>query len=274
MEGPDSDKELDKNDPDDIEHLEMKTDRRDRKRELRTQKKWEEEMRKEQRRGGRNLRIFKSKDAEKAGDAWEQHETELGPWKTYEEAATEDDIGLTIRYIDKIQDALGREQFPEETPTPLNLGLMRMFKLWSFRHIKHFPELAPAMYIKFSSRFDGGKFNEEQIRTLRAEGLSGHIHLLSDTAFDLDNFTPSEYCSAETHNLEASQEPVYITFFNDNYLTLKLRRELVFANFDDDDIPWNVPSLFTYYGISEKYMVDKEQQEEEQWETEEEGVIE
>ncbi|KAF5707551.1 hypothetical protein FMUND_11027 [Fusarium mundagurra] len=279
MEGPDSDKQLDENDRDDIVYLEMKIDRRRRKRELRAQKKWEEEMRKKREKYREQMneesreerrkepqKIQVCEDAEKAEGAWEQHKKELGPLKTYEEVATKDDIGLTIRYIDEVRDALDRAQSLEETPTALNLGLIRIFK--------HLPELAPAMYIKFSSRFDGGKLNEEQIRTLRAERLSGHIRLLSDTAFDLDNFTPPEYCSTKTHNLGAIQEPVYIQFFNANYLTLKIRRELVFANFDDDDIPCNAPSLFTYYGISERYMVEKEKQEEEEWETEEESVIE
>lgn len=133
----------------------------------------------------------------------------MRPWKTYDEAVTKEDIGLTIRHIDGVRDALDRVQSLENTPTPLNLGLMRIFKLWSFDHIKHLPSLAPAMYIKFSSRYDGGKLNEEQIRTLRAKKLSGHIHLLSDTACDLDKFTPPEYCSTETHNLGAIKELVY-----------------------------------------------------------------
>jgi hypothetical protein len=57
-------------------------------------------------------------------------------------------------------------------------------------------------------------------------------------------------------------------------LTLKIRRELVFANFDEDDISWNAPSLFTYYGISERCTVDKEKLGEEESETDEESVTE
>ncbi|KAF5599163.1 hypothetical protein FPCIR_2559 [Fusarium pseudocircinatum] len=285
-EGPDSDKELDKNDSYGIQFLEMKIDRRARKRELRTQKKWEEEMRKKREKyreqmneGSREERRKEpqkivSEDAEKAGHAWEQHKTEPGPLKTYEEAATEDDIGLTIRYIDKIRDALDEAQSPEETPAPLNLGPTRTFRLWSFDHIKHFPELTPTMYIKFSSRFDWGKINEEQIRTRRAEKLSGHIHLLWNAVFDLDDFTPPEYCSTKAHTLGTSQEPGYIQFFDDDYLTLKIKCETVYTNFDLDDIPWNAPSSFTYYGISENYMADNEELEEEEWKTEEESVIE
>ncbi|KYG13633.1 hypothetical protein FVEG_17654 [Fusarium verticillioides 7600] len=130
------------------------------------------------------------------------------------------------------------------------------------------------MCIKFSSRFDGGKLNEEQIRTLRAKKLSGHIHLLSDTAFDLDKFTPTDYCSTKTHNLGAIREPAYVQLFNENYLALKIRRELVFANFDIDDIPCNAPSRFTYYGISERCTADKEKLGEEESETDEESVTE
>ncbi|KAF4433765.1 hypothetical protein FACUT_8056 [Fusarium acutatum] len=283
----DSDNELDRNDPFDIEYLEMKLDRRDRKTELQAQKKWEAEMRKksekyrqqineklreEKRKEAQKIKVHE--DAEMAGDAWRQHKNKLRPWKTYEEVATEDDIGLEVRHVDEIQDTLDRAQSLEETPTPLDLGLMRMFKLWSIDHIKHCPyELALTIYIEFSSWFDWGKFNEEQIRTLRAKKLPGHIYLLSETVCDLDNFTPPEYCSTKTHNLGTSQEPVYIQFSNDNYLTLKISRETVFTNCEEH-IPWSAPSLFTYYGISGRYMVDKEKQEEEQWETEEDSVIE
>ncbi|KAF5962281.1 hypothetical protein FBULB1_14340 [Fusarium bulbicola] len=232
----DSDNELDSNDPSDLDYLEMKMDRRDRKRELRAQKEWEEEMRKKR----------------------EKYREQMNE-KTREEVATKDDIGPVIHYINEIREALDRAISLEETPTPLNLGLMRIFKLWSFDHIKHFPyEVAPKMSSKFSSKFDGAKFNEEQIRTIRAKKLSGYIHLLSDTAFDLGKFTPPEYCSTKTHNLGSNQEPA-----RDHIFELGI-----------DDIPWNAPSLFTYYGISERYMVDKEKQEEEEWETEEESVIE
>ncbi|KAF5534642.1 hypothetical protein FNAPI_12300 [Fusarium napiforme] len=286
-EGPDSDKELDKNDPLDIEYLYMKMDRRDRKRELRAQKEWEEEMRKksekyreqmneklreEKRKEAQKIKVYE--DAEKAGDVWRQHKRTLRPWETYEEVATKDGIELKMRYINEIQDALDMAQSLEGTPTPLNLGLMRMFKLWSVDHIKHCPyELAPTMYIEFDSEFDWDKFNQEQVRTLRAGKLSGHIYLLSDDVCKIDNFTPPEYCSTETLNLGTSEEPVYVQFFKDNYLTLKISRETVFANCEED-IPWNAPSFFTYYGISEKDMVDKEQQEEEQCETDEESVLE
>jgi len=215
--------------------------------------------------------------AEKSGHLLRQSKEEQRPWKTYEEVARKENLGLAIRYIDEIRNALDRAQSLEKTPTPLNLGLMRTFRLWSFDHIKHYDcELAPTMYIKFSSKFDRGKFNEEQIRTQRAKKLSGRIHLFSNIVFDLGNFTPPEYCSTKTHNLGTSQEPVYIQFFNDNYLTLKVRRETVFemSDYDEDDIPYNAPSFLTYYGISETCMVDKAKQEGEQWETEEESVIE
>ncbi|KAF5251766.1 hypothetical protein FANTH_3376 [Fusarium anthophilum] len=287
-EGRDSDNELDSNDPSDLDYLEMKMDRRDRKRELRAQKEWEQDMRKkrekyreqmnekvreDKRKEAQKIKVYE--DAEKAGDIWRERRKEIRPWKAHEGVATKDDIGPVMHYINEIRDALDRVISLEETPTPLNLGLMRIFKLWSFDHIKHFHyEVAPKMSIKSSSKFDGAKLNEEQIRTIRAKKLSGYIHLLSDTAFDLGKFTPPEYCSTKTHNLGSNQEPVYIQFFNDNYLTLKIRRETIFSNWDIDDIPWNAPSFFTYYGISERYLVDKEKQEEEEWETEEESVIE
>ncbi|KAF5534408.1 hypothetical protein FMEXI_11309 [Fusarium mexicanum] len=282
-EGRDSDNELDRNDPSDLDYLEMKMDRRDRKRELRAQNKWNEEMRKkrekyteqmneEKRKEAQKIKVYE--DAAKAGDFWRECRKEIRPWDTYEEGAEEDDIRLEKRYVDEIRATLDRAQSLEETPAPLNLGLMRMFKLWSVDHLKHCPhEVDPSMYIEFSSSFDYGQFNEEQIRTMRAEKLSGHICLLSDTVNLLDNFTPPEYCSTKTHNLGTSKEPVYIQFLDDNYLTLKISRETVFKK-REEEVPWIAPAFFTYYGISERHMVAKAKQEEEQWETEEESVIE
>jgi hypothetical protein len=56
--------------------------------------------------------------------------------------------------VSKIKDALARAQSIDETPKPLKLGLMRMFKLWSIDNIKHCPyELAPARYIEFDAPF-------------------------------------------------------------------------------------------------------------------------
>ncbi|KAF5571406.1 hypothetical protein FPHYL_442 [Fusarium phyllophilum] len=218
----------------------------------------DEKLREERRKEAQKIEVYEN--AEKAGDVWRQRKRELRPWETYGEVAAEDDIGLETRYVNEIKGALDRAQSLEEESTPLKLGLMRMFKLWSVDHIKHCPhELAPTMYIEFSSEFECGEFNQEQIRTLRAEKLSGHIYLLSDDVCDIDNFTPPEYCSTKTHNLGTSEEPI--------------SRETVFSSCEED-IPWNTSSFFTYYGIWERYMDEREKQEEEQWESEEESCIE
>ncbi|KAI1024896.1 hypothetical protein LB504_009693 [Fusarium proliferatum] len=208
-----------------------------------------ETLREKRRKEAQKIKVYE--DAEKAGDVWRQHRRALRPWKTYEELATKNYIALEMRYVNEIQSALDQAQSLEEMSTPLNLGLTKTFKLWSIDHIKHCPyQIAPSMYIEFSSRFEYGEFNREQIQTLRAEKLSGHIYLLADTV-----------------------QPVYIQFFNDNYLTLKISREMVFRHCEGK-VPWIAPSFFTYYGIYEKYMVDEEKREEEQWETDEESVIE
>ncbi|KAI1045380.1 hypothetical protein LB505_014197 [Fusarium chuoi] len=290
-EGRDSDKDIDKNDRGDMVYFEMKRDRLARKRELCAQKKLDEKMRKEsdkynekfreqmnerlreeRRKEAQKIKVYE--DAEKAGDVWRQYRRALRPWRTYEELATKNDIALEMRYVNEIQGALDQAQSLEEMSTPLNLGLTKTFKLWSIDHIKYCPyQTAPSMYIEFSSWFECGEFNREQIQTLRAEKLSGHIYLLADTVREIDHFTPPEHCSTKTHNLGTKEEPVYIQFFNDNYLTLKISRETVFR-YCDEKVPWIAPSFFTYYGIYEKYMVDEEKREEEQWETEEESVIE
>ncbi|EWZ30782.1 uncharacterized protein FOBCDRAFT_281463 [Fusarium oxysporum Fo47] len=158
--------------------------------------------------------------------------------------------------VSEIKDALARAQSIDETPKPLKLGLMRMFKLWPIDNIKHCPyELAPTRYIEFDAPFYEN---------------SGHMYLLAEDVCSIDKNTPPEYRSTKTHNLGTSEEPVYIQVFDDNYLTLKISRETVFSNCEED-IPGNAPSFFTYYGICERYMVDKEKQEYEEWETEEES---
>ncbi|KAL9564894.1 hypothetical protein ACKAV7_011346 [Fusarium commune] len=192
IDGRDSDKDIDENSPVDLMHSEMKQNRRDRKRELQSQKKLEAEMRKmrkmreqikeqmreEMRKKAAKIKVFA--DAEKAGDIWKQRRKELIPWKTYEEVTTKVDIELEMHYVNEIKDALARAQSIDETPTPLKLGLLRMFKLWSIDHIKHCPyELAPARYIEFDAPFyEWDDFTEEQRLTLRAERNSGHIYLL------------------------------------------------------------------------------------------------
>ncbi|CVL01355.1 uncharacterized protein FPRN_11644 [Fusarium proliferatum] len=210
-----------------------------------------ETLREKRRKEAQKIKVYE--DAEKAGDVWRQNRRALRPWKTYEGLATKNDIALEMRYVNEIQSALDQAQSLEETSTPLNLGLIKTFKLYS--------------------RFEYGEFNRGQIQTLRAEKLSGHIYLLADTVCEIDNFTPPEHCSTKTHNLGTKEEPVYIQFFNDSYLTLKISRETVFRHCEEK-VPWIAPSFFTYYGIYEKYMVDEEKREEEQWETEEEIVIE
>ncbi|SCO91859.1 uncharacterized protein FRV6_15987 [Fusarium oxysporum] len=165
-----------------------------------------------------------------------------------------------MHYVNEIKGALARAQSIDETPTPLKLGLMRMFKLWSIDHIKHCPyELAPTRYINFDAPFyEWDSYSQEQRLPLRAERNSGHMYLLAE-----DSIAAPQLITWE-------QEPVYIQFFDDNYLTLKISRETVFSNCEED-IPGNAPSFFTYYGICERYMVDKENQEYEEWETEEES---
>ncbi|KAG7409996.1 hypothetical protein Forpe1208_v011299 [Fusarium oxysporum f. sp. rapae] len=135
-------------------------------------------MREEMRKKAAKIKVFA--DAEKAGDIWKQRRKELIPWKTYEEVTTKVDIELEMHYVNEIKDALARAQSIDETPTPLKLGLLRMFKLWSIDHIKHCPyELAPARYIEFDAPFyEWDDFTEEQRLTLRAERNSGHIYLL------------------------------------------------------------------------------------------------
>ena len=185
---------------------------------------------------------------------------------------TNEDIELEMHYVNEIKGALARAQSIDETPTPLKFGLMRMFKLWSIDHIKHCPyELAPTRYINFDAPFyEWDSYSQEQRLPLRAERNSGHMYLLAEGVCIIDKNTPPEYRSTTTHNLGTSEEPVYIQFFDDNYLTLKISRETVFSNCEED-IPGNAPSFFTYYGICERYTVDKEKQEYEEWETEEES---
>ncbi|KAJ0147903.1 Uncharacterized protein HZ326_9422 [Fusarium oxysporum f. sp. albedinis] len=198
----------------------------------------------------------------KSRDTWRQRRKELRPWKTYEEVTTKKDIELEMHCVSEIKDALARVQSIDETPPPLKLGLMRMFNLWSIDHIKHCPyELAPTRYIEFDAPFyEWDNYSQEQRLPLRAERNSGHLYLLAEDVCSIDKFTPPEYRSTKTHNLGTSEEPVYIQFFDDNYLTLKISRETVFSNCEED-IPGNAPSCFTYYGIRERYMIDKEKQE-------------
>ncbi|EXL96107.1 hypothetical protein FOIG_11651 [Fusarium odoratissimum NRRL 54006] len=207
----------------------MKQERRDRKRELRTYKKWEDEkgkmrqqIREQMRKEAQEIEVYE--DTGKAGVTWKQRRKELRPWKSYEEVTTKENIELEMHCVSEIKDALARVQSIDETPTPLKLGLMRMFKLWSIDHIKRCPyELAPTRYIEFDAPFyEWDNNSQEQRLPLRAERNSGHI------------------------------------------------RETVFSNCEED-IPGNAPSLFTYYGICGRYMVDKEKQEYEEWETEEES---
>ncbi|KAH7259344.1 uncharacterized protein BKA55DRAFT_592100 [Fusarium redolens] len=167
-----------------------------------------------------------------------------------------------MRYVNEIKNALIRAQSIDETPTPPKLGLMRMFKLWSIDHIKHCHyELDPARYIEFEAPFyEWDDCSEEQRLTLRAEKNYGHIYSLSEDVCQIGNLMPPEYRSTKTHNLGTSDKPVYVQFFDDNYLTLKISRQTVFSN-HEGDIPWDAPSSFTYYGICERYMVKKARQE-------------
>ncbi|KAF5711486.1 hypothetical protein FGLOB1_4989 [Fusarium globosum] len=242
VEGRNSDKDIDKDDRDDMVYFgEMKLDRLARKREL---EQMNETLREKRKKEAQKIKVYE--DAEKAGDVWRQHRRALRPWKTYEELATKNDIALEMRYVNEIQGALDQAQSLEGTSTPLNLGLMKTFKLWSIDHIKHCPyQIAPSIYIDVSSRFEYGEFNREQIQTLRAEKLSGHIYLLADTVHEIDHFTPPEHCSTKTHNLGTKENPVYIQFFNDNYMTLKISRETVFRHCEEK-VPWIAPSFFTY----------------------------
>ncbi|KAI1048869.1 hypothetical protein LB506_005229 [Fusarium annulatum] len=124
VEGRDSDKDIDKDDRDDMVYLEMKLDRPARKREL---EQMNETLREKRREEAQKIKVYE--DAEKAGDVWRQNRRALRPWKTYEGLATKNDIALEMRYVNEIQSALDQAQSLEETSTPLNLGLIKTFKL-------------------------------------------------------------------------------------------------------------------------------------------------
>ncbi|KAF4337968.1 hypothetical protein FBEOM_8130 [Fusarium beomiforme] len=203
-------------------------------------------------------------EAESSGDDRREHAKRPKRFKTYEEVTTKEDLELEMRYVKEVKHALVRAQSAEKTqtkPAPLRLGILRTFKLWSIDHVKHCPyEIAPVKYIEFYNEDpDPLRFTEKQLLTM-IDDVTAHVYILSEDVCRMKMFTPPKHLSTKTHELRTNRGPVYIQFFDNNYLTLKMSREMVFSNLGGP-IPKDAPPFFAYYGICERYMVDKEKKE-------------
>ncbi|KAF9769175.1 hypothetical protein IL306_013438 [Fusarium sp. DS 682] len=230
-----------------IDYSEMKQERKERKRALREQKKRKDDEKKTKAQMKRRAQEVEESEEEGSEDDRRKRRKGSKRFKTYEEGTSNADLELEMGYVKEIKHALVRAQSTEknqEKPAPLELGILRTFKLWSIDHVKHCPyELAPVKYIEFDNEDpDPLKYTEKQLLTMRAD-VSAHVYLLSQDVCKIDMFTPPKYLSTKTHELQTNNGPVYIQFFDNNYLTLKMSREMVFIN-HKGPIPKDAPPFF------------------------------
>ncbi|KAM0543970.1 hypothetical protein ACHAPJ_012065 [Fusarium lateritium] len=174
-----------------------------------------------------------------------------------------EDLEFETRYENEVKEVLANlKATTKKKPSPLKRLGGRLFKIWSVEHVKYCPaEIAPTRYIDFWSddEWDSDKIDKPERKQNK---FTGHIYMMSDSIGHFNKFTPPKLPSTKTYKLEVRNSTVDVQFIDDNYLILKIPRELVFTNVRTR-IPPEAPRVFTYYGVCERHMVEQDKRRQE-----------
>ncbi|KAF4965510.1 hypothetical protein FSARC_6690 [Fusarium sarcochroum] len=187
---------------------------------------------------------------------------ELKEQKEYRDDNLSEDLEFETRYENQVKEVLAKLQASKKKPSPLKRIGGRMFKIWSVDHVKHCPpEVAPTRYIEFYSddEYDEDKCDRPE---RKQKQLGGHIYLISETIGYLHRFIPPKLPSTKPYQLRVGDSTLDVQFIDDNYMILKIPRELVFINVKTP-IPSEAPPVFTYYGICDGHMVEESKRRQE-----------
>ncbi|KAM0435603.1 hypothetical protein ACHAQK_008170 [Fusarium lateritium] len=141
-------------------------------------------------------------------------------------------------------------------PTALTSLKDRKFTLWSVDHLQYAPkELQSPKFIEFYPMDASDQ---------RETPFMGHMATGTDSLC-LEEFIQPKNVSRNTYKLRADEGEgeVQIKFFHDNYLGVRITRDLVYIN-EPNRVPKDAPEFFFYWGICDDYTLAQSRRDKEE----------
>ncbi|KKZ63502.1 hypothetical protein EMCG_02189 [[Emmonsia] crescens] len=123
------------------------------------------------------------------------------------------------------------------------------FRLYSVDHVDYCysSDMYPSKYVEFY-HLDKNDPSGQLPSARQETQMHGHVYLNSDTDCDFGPFFPPKYAGLEEFRLESTRGKCRLVFqfISNDYVKLKVPREVVFAN---RDLPAEAPEVFEFAGI-------------------------
>ncbi|KAM0243062.1 hypothetical protein ACHAP5_006938 [Fusarium lateritium] len=172
---------------------------------------------------------------------------ELRDLKRERKKITKEDMDLEISRVKEVvkvwQECKAKKH---NEPTILKSLKDRRFTLWSIEHLQWAPdELLSPKFIQFYPMDDSD---------IRETPYMGHMVTGNDPLCCLDPFIQPKNVGTKSYKLRADEgeREVQIKFIHDNYLAVRISRDLVYIN-EPDRAPEDAPEFFFYWGICDDY---------------------
>lgn len=201
----------------------------------------------------------------------EERKSQLKDWKrqgmserqneSWVEEAAQEEIKSEEREIQKVQAALAETEKSKKKSGILKSLEGRLFRLFSTDHVKYcYYADCLTTYIEFYASKDSSPSTDN---SGRREAVEGHVYLIFGDACNVDSFVRPKYPSTKFHQLKVNRgrRTVDIQFFHDDFLVLKMHRDIVFSH-QGIQPPMDAPQVFTYYGIDEQHNVPDDRRKE------------
>ncbi|CVL01356.1 uncharacterized protein FPRN_11643 [Fusarium proliferatum] len=201
----------------------------------------------------------------------EERKSQLKDWKrqgmserqneSWAEEAAQKEIMSEEREIQKVKAALAEKEKSKKKSGILKSLEGRVFRLFSTDHVKYcYYADCLTRYIEFYAPEDSSPSPDD---SGRREPVEGHVYLIFRDACNVDSFVRPKYPSTKFHQLKVNRgrRTVDIQFFHDDFLVLKMHRDIVFSH-QGIQPPMDAPQVFTYYGIDEEYNVPDDRRKE------------
>jgi hypothetical protein len=189
----------------------------------------------------------------------EERKRELQKIREYEQKAKEKQQRFERNKEKEVQSACEAFKSGKESKTaPLKSIASKTFRLHSTDHVKHCYNSDVYKYIEFYCLDEDGQLLLEQ----GAGQINRHIYFNLDNFCNLRPFSPPKHASLDNCRLQDfdAKYDLTIQFLSNDYLKLKVGRELVLKNMPQ---PPHAPEFFEFVGISSDREKEKEKAERE-----------
>ncbi|KAK2758164.1 hypothetical protein CKAH01_16878 [Colletotrichum kahawae] len=165
----------------------------------------------------------------------------------------EDEKDYERRKGEEVRTAYAALKKSEKESETLHMGSLhyKMFQLYCPEHVEHFwTEFSNSKYIEFFHPDSHDEMARGKKPKTNRRTVEGHIYLDAETDYHFQPFHSPTRPSRKKHALRLNQDDrnLVVQFVNDEYLTVRVSRDLVFEC-HSRPMPDSAPETFEFMGI-------------------------